>query len=195
VAQFIRAEPKTERLPYGLTARIAPDAYLRMPHLANGRFPPLLSQTGAFNDTRNLVPSKGLIPYDLVVAFWSDGANKLRWAAVPSGKIQFSPTGEWSFPQGTVFVKTFALPTDESDPNIKRRLETRLLVRDSAGGVYGVVYKWRTDNSDADLLTTSVTEEIPIKTATGECGSRPGITRAARTVWNVTTRTPAACSA
>jgi uncharacterized repeat protein (TIGR03806 family) len=139
-----------------------------MPRRANGKFPSLLSQTGAFNDTHNLIPSEGLIPYDLVVAFWSDGASKERWAAVPSGKIKFAPTGEWSFPKGTVFVKTFSLPTDERDPSVKRRLETRLLVCDSAGGVYGVVYKWRVDNSDADLLTTSLTEEIPIKTATGQ---------------------------
>jgi hypothetical protein len=34
------------------------------------------------------------------------------------------------------------------------------LVRDSAGGVYGVVYKWRPDDSDADLLASSLTEEI-----------------------------------
>jgi uncharacterized repeat protein (TIGR03806 family) len=168
MAQFIRAQPKTEPTPYGLTARNAPHAYLHMPRLASGQFPALLSQTGAFNDARNLIPSDGLIPYDLVVAFWSDGAVKSRWAAVPSGQIRFAPTGEWSFPKGTVFVKTFALPTDERDPGVKHRLETRLLVCDSAGGVYGVVYKWRADNSDADLLTTSLTETIPIKTASGQ---------------------------
>jgi len=122
-----------------------------MPRLANGKIPPLLSQTGAFSDTRHLIPSEGLIPYDLVVAFWSDGAGKSRWAAVPDEKIKFSPTGEWVFPQGTVFVKTFELSTDAADPGVKRRLETRLLVRDSAGGVYGAVYKWRPDNSDADF--------------------------------------------
>jgi uncharacterized repeat protein (TIGR03806 family) len=163
-----RAEPKPASAPYGLTNRIATKPYLRMPRAASGEFPALLSQTGAFSDTRNLIPSEGMIPYDLVVAFWSDGATKERWAAVPNGKIKFGPTGEWSFPDGTVFVKSFALSTDETDPKIKHRLETRVLVRDVAGGVYGAVYKWRADNSDADLLTTSLTEAIPIKTASGE---------------------------
>jgi uncharacterized repeat protein (TIGR03806 family) len=163
-----RAQGSGELLAYGLSARIAPTAYLRMPHRADGRIPLLLSQTGAFSDTRNLVPSSGLIPYDIVVAFWSDGASKSRWVAVPSGKIKYSPTGDWTFPSGTVFVKTFELSTDAANPIVKRRLETRLLVCDSAGGVYGAVYKWRPDNSDADLLTTSRNEAIPIKTASGE---------------------------
>jgi uncharacterized repeat protein (TIGR03806 family) len=163
-----RAESKNTLLPYGLSARIAPPAYLRMPPLADGRIPPLLSQTGAFRDTRNLVPSAGLIPYDIVVPFWSDGAAKARWVAVPNAKIKYSPSGDWIFPSGTVFVKTFELPVDAASPGVKRRLETRLLVCDSAGGVYGVVYKWRPDNSDADLLETSQTEGIPMKTAAGE---------------------------
>jgi uncharacterized repeat protein (TIGR03806 family) len=154
--------------PYGMPTRVAPAPYLRMPHLAGGRIPALLSQTGAFSDTRNLVPARGLIPYDLVVAFWSDGAVKTRWVAVPDAKIKYSPTDDWVFPKGTVFVKTFELPTDAANPRSRRRLETRLLVCDSAGGVYGVVYKWRPDNSDADLLSTSRTDSIPIKSADGE---------------------------
>ena len=64
-------------------------------------------------------------------------------------------------------MKQFDLPTDDTNPAIKRRLETRFLVRDSTGGVYGVTYKWRPDNSDADLLTTSVRENINIRTASG----------------------------
>ena len=57
-----------------------------------------------------------------------------------------------------MLIKTFELPVDEAQPEKKRRLETRLLVREDAGGVYGAVYKWRADNSDAELLESSLTE-------------------------------------
>lgn len=167
VALFARAAAETDQ-PYGLVTRPESKAYLSMPTLGNGAFPPLLSQTGAFADTPNMIPSGGLIPYNLIVPFWSDGAEKSRWISVPPGqKIKFAPTGEWTFPPGTVFVKTFELPVDETNPALKRRLETRLLVCDAAGGVYGVSYKWRADNRDADLLPTNLTETISIKTATG----------------------------
>ena len=160
----LAAQARTQ--PFGLASRVAPSPYLRMPHDADGKMPALLSQTGVFSNTPKLIPARGLIPYDLVVAFWSDGAAKLRWISVPAAPIQFAPTGEWSFPAGTVFVKTFELPTAVAA--IKRRLETRLLVRDDAGGVYGVVYKWRADNSDADLLSDSVTEDVPVKSTAGQ---------------------------
>lgn len=146
--------------PFGLSQRELPRAYLNMPQTAGGRMPQLLSQTGVFRDTRHLIVNDGLIPYDLVVAFWSDGARKLRWASVPAAKVHFSQTGEWTFPNGTIFVKTFELPTDAAHPETVRRLETRLLVRNAQGGVYGVDYKWRPDLSDADLLTSSETEKI-----------------------------------
>src|ERR1700743_3035465 len=85
----------------------------------------------------------------------------------PDEQISFAPTGSWTFPSGTVFVKTFELQTNQSDPNSLHRLETRLLVRDVNGGVYGVTYKWRPDNSEADLLTASLNENIAITTPTG----------------------------
>jgi uncharacterized repeat protein (TIGR03806 family) len=154
--------------PYGMESRPAAGDFLNMPHSGDGTMPQLLSQTDAFKDVRNLVPSSNLIPYDINVAFWSDGASKLRWVNVPhDAKIGFEPTGEWKFPNGTVFVKQFEISTDETHPEIKRRLETRLLVRDANGGVYGVTYKWRADNSDAELLKTNLSEKILIKTATG----------------------------
>src|SRR5882672_10407896 len=63
--------------PYGLDSRPASRPYLLMPELADGALPPLLSKTGAFKDARNLTPVETLIPYDLNVAFWSDGAAKI----------------------------------------------------------------------------------------------------------------------
>lgn len=151
-----------------LRSRADSKSCLSMPPDAAGELPRLLSQTGAFKNLSTLAPGDSLVPYDLIVAFWSDGAEKSRWISVPRGrKIKFTPVGEWVFPKGTVFVKHFDLATDETNPRIKRRLETRLLVCDGGGGVYGVTYKWRADQGDADLLTTNLTEEISIKTATG----------------------------
>ena len=153
--------------PYGLYSRTPSKACLQMPERASGEIPRQLSQTGAFKNTAKLLPNSALIPYDLIVSFWSDGAAKTRWISIPDEKIKFAPAGEWVFPKGTVFVKHFELATDETHPEIKRRLETRLLVCDADGGVYGVTYKWLADNRGADLLDTNLTEAITIKTATG----------------------------
>lgn len=163
-------------LPYGLVTRAPVPAFLNLPTSANGAVPTLLSQSGAFADTPNLVPANGLLPYAPNVPLWSDGALKTRLLALPFNggaetpdqQIGFATNGEWTFPSGTVFVKTFSLVTDETNSSAPpRRLETRLLVRDLNGAVYGVTYKWRPDNTDADLLSNSLSENILITNATG----------------------------
>ncbi len=162
--------------PYGLAARAATPAFFNMPAGISGTLPGLLSQTGVFSDTPSMTPTGGLIPYSPNVPLWSDGAVKTRWMSVPySGgletsdqQIGFATNGEWTFPTGTIFIKHFALVVDETNPNVPpRRLETRLLVRDPFGAVYGVTYKWRPDNSDAELLTGSLNEDILITNASG----------------------------
>jgi hypothetical protein len=72
-------------------AHRAPAAYLKMPDRADGPLPPLLSQTGAFQDVRQLVPSDGLIPYELNISFWSDGAHKQRWMSLARGQDRLRP--------------------------------------------------------------------------------------------------------
>jgi uncharacterized repeat protein (TIGR03806 family) len=129
--------------------------------------PLLLSRTGLFASLADLRPRRGLVPYTVNVPLWSDGAVKQRWMAPGRSPIAFAPEGEWTFPAGTIFVKHFDLPIDERDPRVKRRLETRLLVVDGSGGGYGVTYKWRPDNRDADLLRDNQREDIVIKTAAG----------------------------
>lgn len=130
--------------------------------------PARLSDTGAFSNLATLAPAAGLIPYDVASPLWSDGSVKFRWMAIPSSsQISFSTNGEWSFPEGSVFVKHFELGIDEQNPAARKRLETRLLVRDTNGYVYGGTYKWRGDQSDADLLVSGLTEAVTIATATG----------------------------
>ena len=134
----------------------------------NQPLPRLLSQTGAFTNTAAINPASGLIPYDVASPLWSDGAIKTRWMAIPSpSRIGYVSTGEWTFPNGSVFVKHFELPINDTNPAIRKRLETRLLVRETNGYVYGATYKWRADNSDADLLDSQLTENIAVTTATG----------------------------
>ena len=153
--------------PYGLAARPAAAPYLGMPVSETGTFPQRLLQTGAFRSAASLSPTESLIPYDINVAFYSDGAAKSRWVSVPPGKIKFSANGEWQFPPGTVFVKHFEIALDERHPETRHRLETRLLVCQPNGSVYGATYKWRADNRDADLVTSNLTETLEIRTAQG----------------------------
>jgi uncharacterized repeat protein (TIGR03806 family) len=163
-------------LPYGLTANGIVPPFLNMPTTYNGALPSLLSKTGVFSDTASRTPAGGLIPYIPNVPLWSDGAVKSCYLAMPNNGGLITPdeqirpylTNAWKFPAGTVFVKNFDLVVNETNSNIpRRRLETQILVRDSNGGVYGVTYKWRADNSDADLLATGSSEAVAITNATG----------------------------
>lgn len=137
-------------------------------------FPPVLSATGAFSDLSTLTPSTGIIPFTINSPLWSDSAIKSRWVAVPNDgppyasdeQISFVPVGEWGFPNGTVFIKHFELTVNEGTGE-RKRLETRFLVRDAEGAVYGISYKWRPDHSDADLLPDGLEEKITITSSSG----------------------------
>ncbi len=163
-------------LPYGLITNGPVAPFLRLPTAFNGPFPTLLSATGAFIDTSNRAPANGLIPYQPIVPQWSDAAVQNRYMAIPQNgalitpnqQIGFVSTNSWTFPAGTVFVKNLDLVVNETNPAVPpRRLATQLLVRDINGAAYGVAYKWRPDNSDADLMFTSLNEQILITNSSG----------------------------
>lgn len=140
-----------------------------MPTTVGGSLPGTLSSTGLFSNMANLTAKPGVVPYSVNSALWSDNAQKQRWVALPgSSKVAFAPTGEYTWPGGTVFIKHFELVTNEVT-QAKRRLETRVLVLDATGGNgYGVTYKWRGDNSEADLVTGAGQDEsITITTSSG----------------------------
>lgn len=118
--------------------------------------PETLSDTGCFASTSPLVPATGVIPYDVNVPLWSDGAIKQRYFAIPDGtQIQLTDQGDFLFPVGSVLVKHFLLNG--------KPIETRLLMhhRDYWGGYS---YEWQYDADgnpvDAQLLTGSKTKPI-----------------------------------
>ncbi|MDT0622964.1 PQQ-dependent sugar dehydrogenase, partial [Croceitalea vernalis] len=137
--------------------------------------PQKLSETGAFSDLNSLTPTQGLIPYELIESFWSDGAEKKRWMAIPNDgthdtpaeQIKFSENGVWEFPIGTVLVKHFEMPIDENNPSLTRRLETRFSVKANDGNFYFLTYKWNSAGTDADLLSFGLDEQININLAAG----------------------------
>ncbi len=115
-------------------------------------FPATLSATGLFADLTDLSPSPGVIPYTVNLPFWSDHAIKSRWVAVPDGVSQFtySEDGLWTLPAGTIWVKHFDMEMQRGVPASKKRIETRLIVK-NAGGAYGVSYRWNEDGTEAYL--------------------------------------------
>lgn len=132
--------------------------------------PELLSQTGTFSDTSSMTFQPGWAPYEINVPFWSDYAIKSRWFSIPNPTDQmvFRETGNWEFPAGSVWLKHFDMEMVEGDPESRRRLETRFIVRNESG-IYGVTYKWNEDETDAALVPEEgMDEALEIQTADGE---------------------------
>ncbi|WP_323788897.1 FG-GAP-like repeat-containing protein [Psychroserpens sp.] len=134
--------------------------------VGNNGIPALLSQTGAFANLLTLTPSPGLIPYDMIEPFWSDGADKKRWMAVPNDgtydtadeQITFSNDDAWDFPRGSVLIKHFEIDG--------QRLETRFEVKGDDDVYYYLTYKWNSAQTDADLLNAAVDEDVVVNGVT-----------------------------
>jgi len=107
--------------------------------------PATLAETGAFERLDTLTPVAGVVPYEVNLPFWSDGAEKRRWFHIPgTNQITFAASEAWKTPAGSVWVKHFDLPLGPSPTDRRQRLETRFLVR-NASGVYGVTYRWTSE--------------------------------------------------
>ena len=148
--------------------------------------PALLSATGAFASLLTLEPRAGLIAYEPIAPLWSDRAAKLRYMAIPNDagiageydleeeKVTFSEEEPWSFPEGSVFVKQFSVPLDEADPDNPAKqfkVETRFFVHGTDGQYFGFSYRWRDDQSEADLIpngdTSAFDKDLTISRADG----------------------------
>lgn len=142
--------------------RREPNTTLRVPASLGDptALPPTLADTGAFSDLIKLTPNAGIVPYDVNVPFWSDGAHKTRWFCLPDTNLTvgFEREAPWSFPAGTVWIKHFELQLTNGVPESARRIETRFLVR-TAEGAYGVTYRWDDSQTNASLVANEGWEE------------------------------------
>ena len=131
------------------------------PESPGALLPETLAETGVFQDLKALTPNAGVVPYSINAPFWSDGAIKHRWFSVPDieEKLAYAPSGNWEFPAGTVWIKHFGLELKRGDPESKRRIETRLIVKGDEG-VYGVTYRWDDIQENAFLVAEEGMDEM-----------------------------------
>ncbi|MGI9328573.1 MAG: PQQ-dependent sugar dehydrogenase [Pseudomonadales bacterium] len=104
----------------------------------------LLTDTGCFDPNNPSEPTEGLIPYQPSAPFWSDGAEKQRWLALPNGTEIDPSAAIWSFPEGTVLAKHFELNGT--------LLETRLFMRHPDGAWAGYSYRWNDTQTQAQRV-------------------------------------------
>jgi len=149
-----------------LAVRAAPAEDVSDSAIQADAMPPLLSDYGFFADAPAQQPAKGVVPYRLNTALWSDGADKLRFVYVPSGAKASAQGAEANgglldLPVGSALIKSFAFTE-----NGKRRLvETRLLLH-RAGGWVALPYLWNAEQTEARLALAGA--RVPVTTPTGQ---------------------------
>jgi uncharacterized repeat protein (TIGR03806 family) len=117
------------------------------------QIPTQLSQTGCVNSTTPTQPATGLIPYAPNAAFFSDGATKKRWLALPDGqRVVVDANNDFDFPNGSVLVKNFSLGA--------QLVETRLFMRHSDGNWAGYTYEWNAGGTDATRVVGGKTVQV-----------------------------------
>jgi glucose/arabinose dehydrogenase len=133
------------------------------------KFPAKLSETGIFRSVKDHQTHAGLIPYSVNAPLWSDGADKERFIGlVGDAHIDFTESRGWNFPDGTVLVKTFSLPTTTG----KKRIETRLLTR-QLGQWAGYSYQWNNSQDEAELVAAAgVDQTFEVRDADAPGGVR-----------------------
>lgn len=132
-------------------------------------FPTKLSESGLFQSVKGHVVQPALIPYSVNSPLWSDGAEKLRFVALPGAdsKIDFSLNKAWGFPDETVLVKSFSLEMEAGNPASKRFIETRFMLKQQGEWV-GYSYQWNDDQTDALLVAKEgLDRKYAIQTKTG----------------------------
>ncbi|MFB6264046.1 MAG: SO2930 family diheme c-type cytochrome, partial [Bradymonadaceae bacterium] len=110
---------------------------------------------------QHLEPSKGVYPYGVRSKLYSDESDKFRFIVPPEGEtIDYDDRQMWSFPDGTIIVKTFYFPHDARNPSEGRRLlETRLMMKEE-GKWKPRVYLWNEKETKAERWRIGTDREV-----------------------------------
>ena len=144
---------------------------------ANDDFPRQLSQSGLFLSVPDHELAPGIIPFSVNTAQWLDNAVKQRFVALPGeSKITFversSDAKTWAFEDGVVLLETISLEMEMGQPETRRRIETRILLKQENHWL-GYSYLWNEEQTDARLVAAEGTElDLTIKDPLGENGVR-----------------------
>jgi uncharacterized repeat protein (TIGR03806 family) len=166
--------------PYNISAfALGEDGELYFADIGNGRLrrltaaggsvdpiPSSLAATGCVDASNPTLPASGMIPYTVNAPFWSDGAVKERYLAIPDGTtIARTASGDFDFPNRSVILKSFRLGG--------QLIETRLLMRHPDGVWAGYTYEWNSAQTVATRVTGGKTRQVGGQTwiypSEGEC--------------------------
>ncbi len=128
--------------------------------------PSSLADTGCVDASDPTAPASGMIPYTVNAAFWSDGAVKERYFAIPDGTtVARNAAGDFGFPSGSVILKSFRLGG--------QLIETRLFMRHPDGVWAGYTYEWNSAETVATRVIGGKTRQVGAQTwiypSEGEC--------------------------
>lgn len=124
----------------------------RVGESANRNFPRKLSETGLFTSVKDHRMAPGVVAYSINAPFWSDGAHKERYFALPGeAKLELKEKGAWDFDDGAVTVKSFTLDMEEGNPKSGRKIETRVVLKQDNHWI-GYTYAWNDAQTDAFLV-------------------------------------------
>ena len=114
-----------------------------------------LSKYGFFTGTiSDQTPAANVVPYDVNAVLYQDGVKKQRFLVLPpGGKIGFDPLGRWTFPDGTIIIKTFY------EDNPRHLLETRLLIFEN-GEWTTHTYLWDDAQQEATRYLPGITLKL-----------------------------------
>ena len=119
--------------------------------------PKLLSEYGFFVNTKDQITVPGVLPYELITSLFSDYADKHRFVYVPKGKIAaYQKDSVFSFPVGSVLIKTFSYEPINNQRSGRHLIETRLLIRKDSGWD-ALTYVWDEEGQEASLALAGKT--------------------------------------